>query len=233
MSIRLINTTSLQMKTFVGRSTPPYAILSHTWVEDEEVSLLELQAIADDPNHPARHKSGYNKILKTCQIAVQHHCLGWAWVDTCCIDKSSSAELSEAINSMFKWYKKAAVCFAYLDDLLEGPVGTDRTALGNCRWFTRGWCLQELIAPSKIEFHNSRWQCVGTKRMLLSHIAAITKIDENALAHRKHLQNYAVGRKMSWAARRTTTRTEDAAYCLLGIFGATCRCSTGKAAELS
>lgn len=140
MSIRLIETSSLRMKVFVGDKIPEYAILSHTWSEDSEIDFREMQEIVENPAHPARQRSGYHKILKTCEIArtanIKH-----VWIDTCCIDKTSSAELSEAINSMFKWYRNAKICYAYLFDL---PVGCDtRTTIGLCRYWLRGFTLQE------------------------------------------------------------------------------------------
>ncbi len=128
------------MKVFVGDRIPKYGILSHTWVEDAEIDLNEMTAIGNDPTHPARQKAGYGKILKTCELAKADG-IHFVWIDTCCIDKSSSAELSEAINSMFKWYQSAEKCYAYLFDLPTGSKGV--TPLGSCRWFTRGWTLQE------------------------------------------------------------------------------------------
>lgn len=123
--MRLIDTTTGVMKEFIGREIPPYAILSHTWNTSEEVTYQEYITGG------AEHKKGYEKIRKTCEIArvqgIEH-----AWVDTCCIDKSSSAELSEAINSMYRWYKRSAVCYTFLSDL--SPHANLDDALGQCRW---------------------------------------------------------------------------------------------------
>ncbi|KAH8723088.1 heterokaryon incompatibility protein-domain-containing protein [Phaeosphaeriaceae sp. PMI808] len=213
MFIRLIDTFTLSLKSFLG-NIPPYAILSHAW-EDGEVSFQDMLAIGNDRYHPASEKAGYAKIVATCRQASRRG-IGYAWVDTCCIDKTSSSELSEAINSMYQWYWNAEVCFALLADF------DDTTTLGvglpKCRWFTRGWCLQELIAPKAVEFYEKRWNCIGAKVDLTALLSSITNIDEQVLVDRSQVEMIPVGRKMSWAARRKTTRLEDIAYCLLGIF---------------
>ncbi|KAK5652042.1 hypothetical protein OQA88_10945 [Cercophora sp. LCS_1] len=208
-TMRLLDARNgMQLTTFMGTEIPRYAILSHTW-EDEEVTFQQMA----DPKSAL--KRGYVKIRQTCSLAAQEG-LSFAWVDTCCIDKSSSAELSEAINSMFYWYSQAAVCYVYLSDLAPG---TDlQSALGACRWFSRGWTLQELIAPKKVLFYNRDWQLIGTKKELGSLLSSITTIPESLLQHASVLSDYAIARRMSWAARRQTTRIEDTAYCLLGIF---------------
>src|SRR3569833_1388030 len=142
--MKLINVETLLLEDFIGSNVPPYAILSHTW-EADEVSFQDWGQ-SDTPS-----KKGYQKILMTCVLARQRTDVKYAWVDTCCIDKSSSSELTEAINSMFGWYKNSAVCFAYLSDLEPAAEVGD---LRQCRWFTRGWTLQELIAPKHVVFFN-------------------------------------------------------------------------------
>lgn len=215
MSIRLINTTTLQMKMFGGDNVPSYAILSHTWDGDEEVNYQEMTRLASDPDHPALAKSGYQKIIRTCKKAASHG-FGHAWVDTCCIDKSSSAELSEAINSMFKWYEQAGVCYTYLADLpLNAMLDI---SLPGCRWFMRGWCLQELLAPKDLRLYDSEWNYIGSKGALKGLISSITTIDEDVLVGGRLLSSIPIARRMSWAAKRETKREEDIAYCLLGIF---------------
>jgi hypothetical protein len=144
--MRLINTSTGRFEEFIGRNIPKYAILSHTW-EEEEVSFKD----TSDPS--CKSKKGYSKIAMTCRLAAEAG-LGYAWVDTCCIDKSSSAELTEAINSMFQWYGRAAICYVYFSDMV--PSASLETGLQGCRWFTRGWTLQELIAPKKIDFFDQR-----------------------------------------------------------------------------
>jgi hypothetical protein len=141
--MRLINTRTLELQDFSLSIIPPYAILSHTWGGDE-VTFQDMSL----PGHIL--KTGYSKIKQTCQLALQDS-LEFAWVDTCCIDKSSSAELTESINSMFQWYMNAAVCYVFLD-LPENGQAED--GLNKCRWFTRGWTLQELLAPNTVKFYD-------------------------------------------------------------------------------
>ena len=194
---------------------PPYAILSHTW-ENEEVTFPEF---VNDV--PASHsKAGFRKIWYTCRQAELDG-YGFVWVDTVCIDKSSSTELSEAIQSMFAWYRKAKVCYAYLVDIgvqhAEIPVKDDFT---QSRWFTRAWTLQELIAPRDVWFYDGTWAFIGRKKHLVDPIVERTGIDRYALVPKydDFLRQFNVAVKMSWAAERHATRKEDIAYCLLGIF---------------
>ncbi|KAJ9604827.1 hypothetical protein H2200_010942 [Cladophialophora chaetospira] len=215
MSMRLINTATLQMKVFTGDKIPRYAILSHTWAEDSEVDFREMTDIAGSLANPARQKSGYHKTLRACEVArtdgTEH-----IWIDTCCIDKSSSAELSEAINSMFKWYKGAEVCYAYICDLAFGR--NTKTSFGSCSYWTRSWTLQEMIAPELVQFYDMGWNFVGTRDSLIGAIKHITGIEEDVLLRKKPLSEVLIAVKMSWASRRMSTREEDIAYCLLGIF---------------
>ncbi|KAK4450278.1 heterokaryon incompatibility protein-domain-containing protein, partial [Podospora aff. communis PSN243] len=224
MAIRLVDTHTLSLETFSWTLAPNFVILSHTWEPDDEVSYQEMAAASDNVAHPARWKSGFRKIEKTCELARAEGYY-FVWIDTCCIDKSSSAELSEAINSMFRWYRGATICYAYLADLpahrSRNPISSSlQEQLPRCRWFTRGWCLQELIAPRDIVFFNSSWESIGRKtdpniKRLLSQI---TRIDEKVLTNPAVLPSLPVAQKMSWAADRETTRPEDMSYCLLGIF---------------
>lgn len=168
----------------------------------------------DDPC--SKIKKGYGKILKTCQLARQAG-LQYAWVDTCCIDKSSSAELTEAINSMFRWYQRSAICYVYFSDLLKGAMR--KTKLRHCKWFTRGWTLQELIAPNDIDFFDQGWNKIASKCDLMPELAIITGINIDVLQQKQPLSTVSVAQKMAWSANRETGRVEDIAYCLLGIFG--------------
>ncbi|KAK4119876.1 HET-domain-containing protein [Parathielavia appendiculata] len=147
--MRLLETSQGEiplMQGFVGSTIPRYAILSHTW-KDDEVTLQQLLAGSAEPSL-LRTKAGFHKIQKTCELAREERKLEYVWVDTCCIDKTSSAELAEAINSMFSWYRNAEVCYVFLDNLEPGD--DLKTKLPNCRWFTRAWTLQELIAPREV-----------------------------------------------------------------------------------
>jgi hypothetical protein len=214
----LINTSSLELQHVVDSTQETYIVLSHTW-GDGEVTFQEL----DQP--ASRSKAGFAKIENTCNLARKQG-FEWAWVDTCCIDKTSSAELSEAINSMFAWYRDSRVCFVYLADLepiLAGTNDSDRASLlvkhlPQCRWFTRGWTLQELIASRNVEFYDQKWNFVGRKSELEGLLSRITNIDTSVLRDSSRLRAVPVARRMSWASTRQTTRKEDLAYCLLGIF---------------
>jgi len=241
--MRLINTYTLQLEEFTGKP-PSYAILSHTWT-GEEVSLQEFTS----PSPPI-HKEGYAKITNSCAITrkqvrtmldklFENTSFNWGgmndgkqfleylWVDTCCIDKSSSAELSESINSMFRWYRDSRIFYAYLADVSSGPdFAID---FRRSKWFRRGWTLQELIAPCDVHFYSKEWDLLGTRDNLADLIAEVTSIDSvllrrNSVALSRNtdidvmLDSFSVARRMSWAAERKTTREEDIAYCLMGIF---------------
>ncbi|KAI1327593.1 HET-domain-containing protein [Xylariaceae sp. FL0255] len=280
--MRLINCQTLELEEFV-RDTPRYAVLSHTW-GDDEVTFADMQKGEgermlmdnDDTWQPnAQHRAGYAKIEQTCRLALSQGIM-YAWVDTCCIDKSSSSELSEAINSMFAWYRDSAVCYAWLFDfkrdadfnltdrmviasfeehefMRENGVYDDprqltttelemrdhnnklemrdrvnkleirdrvNKVLKTCRWFSRGWALQELIAPKHVEFYDRSWKFFGTKTDLAPILSYVTAIDV-AVLKGGSLSNVLIGRRMSWASNRQTTRVEDMAYCLLGLFDIT------------
>ncbi|KAH8600671.1 heterokaryon incompatibility protein-domain-containing protein [Bisporella sp. PMI_857] len=206
--MKLINTNTGLFEEFIGRDIPKYAILSHTW-QEEEVSFTSM-------NEPScRKKGGYRKIVMTCHMASKAG-LNYAWIDTCCIDKSSSAELTEAINSMYRYYQRSNICYVFLSDL--PATSSLHTELKKCRWFTRGWTLQELIAPKDIHFFDQDWNYRGSKQDLVEALSLITGINPNILMHNKRLSSVAVAQRMSWAAHRETTRIEDMAYCLLRIF---------------
>jgi hypothetical protein len=207
--MRLLNATSLELEEFFDDNVPRYAILSHRW-EGDEVLFQHMQ------DGSASDKKGYAKIKQCCDRAVKDG-LGFAWVDTCCIYKSSSAELTEAINSMYGWYQNSAVCYAYLFDVVSTEVSLNGD-FSKSSWWTRGWTLQELLVPPHVEFYNSTWYVLGTKKSLMETISAITDIDIRALEG-KNLDNFSIAQKMSWASKRITTRLEDVAYSLLGIFG--------------
>jgi hypothetical protein len=208
--MRLLNTETLILEEFFGENIPPYAILSHRW-EAEEVSFREL----NDGNGP--RLAGYPKILGLCAQAKKNS-LNWAWIDTCCIDKSSSAELSEAINSMFRWYHNAYVCYAYLSDV-PSSMGEVHEAEGShsfnsSQWFKRGWTLQELLAPKTVRFYDRVWNLLGTRDTLQSILSKITGVEDF-----KSFETASIAQKMCWMAGRNTTKIEDIAYCMLGLFG--------------
>jgi hypothetical protein len=206
-------------KDLVGDDTiPPYAILSHTWREGEEVTFKDLM------DGTGQSKTGYDKI-RFCGQQAEYDGLQYFWVDACCIDKLNHVELQEAINSMFRWYQKATKCYVYLLDVST----TKRRANDECleytwepafresRWFTRGWTLQELLAPRSVEFFSREGKQLGDKTALEQKIHEITGIATLALQGTP-LCEFSVEERLSWAKSRQTTRKEDRAYSLLGIF---------------
>ena len=198
---------------------PRYAILSHTWGADtEEVSFKDLM------DGTGISKSGYKKIW-FCGEQARRDDLQYFWIDTCCIDKSSSTELQEAINSMFRWYRNATKCYVYLADVSRPALDADgkpsqltwESSFRRSRWFTRGWTLQELIAPALVEFFSKEGEHLGNKASLERHIREVTGIPVKALRG-SPLCEFSVTERMVWAENRETTRKEDKAYSLLGIF---------------
>jgi hypothetical protein len=229
--MRLINTSTLELEEFPGHEGLQYVILSHRW-EPGEVSFQDYESGAGQSN------PGYWKIERCCRQAAEDG-YSYAWVDTCCIDKTSSAELSEALNSMFRWYSSSAVCYAFLSDVQADAHGaheehntwsTDSSTVrktpaavpesfARSAWFRRGWTLQELLAPAEVRFFDRGWTALGTKRGLCGLLSRITNIDHVALASGGYVHKvFSAAQVMSWAARRATTRPEDRAYSLMGLF---------------
>jgi len=240
--MRLLNVATRRLEEFVGSHIPLYAILSHTWEPDE----LTFKHLDDAGRLP--HGLENDKINGCCAQALMHK-LEYVWIDTICIDKSSSAELSEAINSMYTWYRNAYVCYVFLADVAAGGEPT-MTQLREqhpdpdffrSRWFRRGWTLQELIAPPVVAFYNREWNLIGhtcrldfitgcasrclyrsenhaDRAILQRAIAKITKVPEPVLVGTLDVHDVSVAARMSWASERQTTRVEDLAYCLLGLF---------------
>jgi hypothetical protein len=192
-----------------GRS--PYAILSHTWGADhEEVTYKDLL------EGTGKGKRGYDK-LTFCKEQATKDGLRHFWIDTCCINKSSEPELSEAIRSMFKWYLSASKCYVYLSDVSSTGCVQDSVAFPDSRWFTRGWTLQELLAPNYVQFFSKEGVLLGDKHSRVEEISEITNIPTEALT-RLSLSEYSIEERMGWARGRKTTREEDQVYSLLGIF---------------
>ncbi|KAM7213302.1 Heterokaryon incompatibility protein (HET) domain containing protein [Rhypophila decipiens] len=216
--MRLINADTLEFEEFLDPSSVQYAILSHTW-EAEEVSFSDM---TNNWKPSVKKKAGFVKIRETCRLARQRK-LKYVWIDTCCIDKTSSAELSEAINSMFNWYAQSYVCFAQLSDLRPG-LGITAKDLAHCRWISRGWTLQELIAPGNLELYDAEWTLRGTKHQFWQAIQEASGISKDGLLNFKRILDssegpgFPVAQRMYWASRRETTRPEDMAYCLFGLF---------------
>jgi hypothetical protein len=205
-------------RDFVGDDvTPPYAILSHTWGADTEEVTFE-----DITWGTGKAKQGLQK-LQFCEEQARKNGLQYFWVDTCCIDKTSSAELTQAINSMFRWYRHAARCYVYLSDVssrlnYDGSMTVpNHLAFQESRWFKRGWTLQELLAPSSVEFFSGEGKKLGDKRSLGPQISAITSIPDAALQGAS-LSQFSIDERLSWINHRQTKLGEDKAYSLLGIF---------------
>ncbi|KAJ2894836.1 hypothetical protein MKZ38_007186 [Zalerion maritima] len=240
--MRLLCTTNLEIIDVPDDAVPPYAILSHTWGRGE-VTYQDVWALQQhkEGSHHREHikgKLGFAKVRDSAALAKERG-LSRIWIDTCCIDKTSSAELSEAINSMYRWYQEAQECYAYLTDVerkdeeeLDGGNHSDgnpdnnqhrKVAKGfaNSRWFMRGWTLQELIAPQTVYFYDKHWLLLGSKsgtRGMPSFLSRLTGVDRGVLAGHMQPSDLSVASRMRWVADRRTTRTEDLAYCLMGIF---------------
>ena len=209
-----------KLTTFNDESLPPYAILSHTWADSqEEVTYGELVS------GMGKEKAGYAK-LRFCGERAAKDGLKYFWVDTCCINKATSDELGTAINSMFRWYQRAAKCYVFLSDVAVPDNVADpqlyritwENAFRKSRWFTRGWTLQELLAPASVEFFSKEGRPLGSKISLEQEVHETTQIPLEVLRGQR-LSEISVDERMSWAVRRKTTIKEDKAYCLLGIFG--------------
>ncbi|KAL8288226.1 hypothetical protein RB597_000360 [Gaeumannomyces tritici] len=229
--MRLINTETLQLGEDAPEPDGGYAIFSHKW-GPEEVTFQDMTQLDEST---LRGKAGYAKVENVCRIAremgLQH-----VWIDTCCIDKASSAEVSQCLNAMFRWYKKSAVCIVYLHDYQPGPglkLGQGLVdSLAECQWFQRAWTLQELIAPEYVRFFDHEWKLFGSKfndekrvacgsedlEALLADLYAITYIPIPVLRDPDTVWSYPVGNRMSWAAHRRALYVEDLAYSLIGIF---------------
>ncbi|KAJ9149779.1 HET-domain-containing protein [Pleurostoma richardsiae] len=228
--MRLLNVDTFKLEDFYDQDIPRYAILSHTWTKDE-VTFQEFPTLA-------RNDPRLAKADGCCSRAGRDR-IPYVWIDTFCIDKSSSAELSEAINSMYRWYRQSEICYVYLTDVHDDSTSPG-SSFWTSRWFTRGWTLQELVAPFIVEFFDSSWRSIGLKcenRVipalgdgfrrklggmngdLSETIMQITGIASSILRRSEPMQSTSVAERMGWASRRKTTRSEDMAYSLFGIFG--------------
>ena len=207
--MRFLNTSTLRFEevadSSLGEEQNKYAILSHRWgAAQDEISFADINEAQD-----ISHKKGLAKVKGFCDMAAS---LGYryGWADTCCINKGDSSELSEAINSMYLWYHASSVCIVYLEDVPE-------KSMMDSAWFDRGWTLQELIAPAVAEFYDRDWNLIRSKNHLLAELCSKTGIPEDILTGRASPSQCSIAQRMSWAARRETTRVEDRAYSLLGI----------------
>ncbi|KAI1787279.1 HET-domain-containing protein [Ganoderma leucocontextum] len=221
ISMWLLSTNRAELHFFPSPESVPrgYAILSHVW-DKEEQTFQDTQKLctqcATTGGNPRDLASP--KIWQFC-ILAERHGYDWGWADTCCIDKTSSAELSEAINSMFQYYSLAEVCYAYLRDVPHDPGrGVDADVFKASVWHTRGWTLQELIAPEAVIFLSTEWEMMGTKADLATLLQETMNVPASVFLLETEVADVSIAARMSWAAKRRTTRVEDEAYCLLGIF---------------
>ena len=215
----------------VTRSTPRYAILSHRW-ETEEIEFERMRTLKPSslrnpsfPFIPPSLRASAAKIRGACAIAQQQR-IGYIWIDTCCIERTQSEPLAIALNSMFKWYQNAEVCYTFLNDVTyfnsnDKVFMSDRSDRRGqaSEWFGRGWTLQELLAPRKMQFYDKRWKFMGTRNEHAMLIDKITGIGLEFLTGKRPLSDASCAMKMSWMAGRVTMQVEDVAYSLLGIFG--------------
>ncbi|KAI0324844.1 hypothetical protein GY45DRAFT_1331110 [Cubamyces sp. BRFM 1775] len=232
--MRLIHTKTGHFHTFDDPRVVRYAILSHVWAKKDDTrffpeptyqDILRIQADYA-AQIPAERKPIIDqlpeKIRRFCQTADNHH-YEYAWGDSFCIDKTSSSELSEAINSMFDWYRYAGVCYVYLHDVpsvtTTAELEARKSPFRQSTWHKRGWTLQELLAPAVVVFFSEEWSIVGTKHTLATLISEITTIHRDVLTFQRNLDDFSIACRMSWAATRKTTKEEDEAYSLLGILG--------------
>ncbi|KAG8162360.1 hypothetical protein KVR01_008125 [Diaporthe batatas] len=226
--MRLLSTNTLEVVLINEDGVPPYAILSHTWDKDE-VTLQEMQGIRVkllsflSRNNLLKARQGLQKVLDAAKLAASDG-YDWIWIDTCCIDKTSSTELSEAINSMYRWYQNSEICYVYLADATPESRGSIKTRyrknIQHSRWITRGWTLQELIAPREVSFYLRDWSFMGKKgdEHIMRHLVKATGIDIGVLSGDIAMHEVSVANRMRWASRRETKRQEDMAYCLMGLF---------------
>lgn len=225
--MRLLHIETLKFEEFPGPA-PRYAIASHRWSECE--------ATYEDVLHGQNVETyGYRKISRLCSFIRENKELcpvDWVWIDTCCINKTSTAELAEAILSMFRWYAEAFVCITYMHDVPSTPVGGLKAFRASV-WFTRGWTLQELLAPQFILFLDEGWKVFGHKHgryadshwtdaihvgmKLNSEIAKVAMISEHIIDDYSSSEGLTVDQKLAWMHGRMTTRIEDRAYCMFGI----------------
>ena len=221
--MRLLNSKTFELRNFDNSPSPKYAIFSHRWYEDElKYEDFRAQDLLDGTNSGR----AYDKVRNACRIARDNH-FEWIWIDSCCINKASSEETSSSINSMFKWYQEADVCYVYLFDVQyrDNRASNIESFTSNgvhgkaSEWFERGWTLQELLAPRSMMFFDASWEPIGTRVQLAKEISSVTGIDARYLDGTETFRSASVAKRLSWQSHRRTTKAEDIAYTLVGILG--------------
>ncbi|EEP82649.1 predicted protein [Uncinocarpus reesii 1704] len=225
--MRLLNPRDLTFEEFPLSEKVDYAIFSHTWYSKPRKEVLYREIKNKFSGRVVVGRDGLvkpgmsdipfelKKVVYCCMQAIRDK-VQWVWIDTCCLNKDSTAEVSEAINAMFSWYRNAKHCYVYLSDVC---LSTFRQSFRKSKWFKRGWTLQELVAPHNVYFYDHDWYELGSKMTLNRLISATTRIDAETLMCQRSLAESSIARRMSWASDRKTTKPEDIAYCLLGVFG--------------
>lgn len=234
--MRFLHTESFEFHSIdTLDSIASYAILSHRWgngnveVLYEDMLALTISAKTEPGRtlaalvHARTNDEGdgkdFGKLKMCCEVARKDG-FDFVWIDTCCIDQKSSAELSESINSMFELYSKSARCYAFLRDVpADDDTRAENSWFRKSEWFRRGWTLQELIAPRDLVFLNQTWTTIDSKTSLADIVQFVTNISHSVLSGHDSLEDICAAQKMSWAAGRRTTKVEDRAYSLLGLFG--------------
>jgi hypothetical protein len=222
--MRLLNVHTLEFSTYYGNARK-YVVASHRWTADNEAT------IGDVKNGCSKDKSGYKKVEGFAKYVREHICyVDWLWIDTCCVNQDSDREVSEAVNSMFRWYSQAELCLAYLADVDKAE---DEHSFRRSDWFRRGWTLQELLAPYTVVFLSQDWEVIGhkggngktksgfrvsQKLPLEPAISTMTGIPECVLHNYNESRSFSVEERLAWIAGRNTTREEDMSYSLFGIF---------------
>ncbi|KAM5541635.1 hypothetical protein V8D89_004825 [Ganoderma adspersum] len=246
--MRLLNTKTGEFQWMEDPRRAHYAILSHVWAHDSEQTYQDLLELQKEPRTEGTLPSKLSdKLRRFCETALKDG-FEFGWADTCCIDKTSSSELSEAINSMYTWYGYSGACYAFLHDVEPRRVGLDqskwRSDFARSKWFTRGWTLQELIASPIVVFVSKApgadgdeasalarvpgWEVLGSKHGLAALISSETGIDIKVLTFEKSLEDIPIARRMAWMRDRKATRLEDEAYCMMGIFGVNMQANYGE-----
>lgn len=215
--MRVLRVDDLRFKEFPDLPDKPYAILSHVWGE-REITFQDLTRyrFSDLKRKPGLEKAAAK--LQGYRSLAQKSGIEYIWIDTCCINKPDHSELTEAINSMYNWYKVSEVCYAYLEDVKWKDSESGKLEFPRSKWFTRGWTLQELLATKDVVFFSRNWKKLGNKRGLSRIVSSTTNIHRDYLRGEKAVEDASVAQRMSWASERQTSKVEVLAYCLMGIF---------------
>ncbi|KAI0752920.1 heterokaryon incompatibility protein-domain-containing protein, partial [Daedaleopsis nitida] len=227
--MRLVNTRTGEFLLASSPTEVKYAVLSHVWSKDGEQLYQDVRALQSTTPESEQTTDldlesiallgASPKIRGACARALADG-FDYIWMDFCCIDKTSSAKVSDAVNSMYSWYSQSAMCYVYLDDVSDDDQPYEaESQFRASRWHTRMWTLPELLAPKHLTFLSANWKSLGTKQGLAKVIEEITGIASEVVTHAIPLTSASVARRMSWASRRATTRKEDEAYALMGLFG--------------